>query len=67
MPYVVREFLSKEGLFIYNLILRGTVKTPEDNKTQKTNEDAILKELKKNAYNGLILAQDDTVCFHIVE
>ena len=43
------------------------MKTPADNAEEKTEEDTILKQLSKNAYNGLISAQDDTVCFQIVE
>ena len=40
------------------------MKTPEDNTEDKTKEDAILKQLNKNAYNDLVLAQYETVFFH---
>ena len=43
------------------------MKTPKGNKYEKTKEDAILKQLNKNTYNGLVFAQNDTVCFRIVE
>ena len=61
------KFLEKAGLLGYNIIIRGTMKTPADNKAEKTKEYAILKQLNKNAYKDLILAHDDTVCFQIVE
>ena len=43
------------------------MKTPKYNAEEKTKEDAILKQLNKNAYNDLILAQYDALCFHIIE
>ena len=61
------KFLARAGWLGYDIILRGTVKTLADNAEDKTKEDDILKELNKNTYNDLILAQDDTVCFKIVE
>ena len=60
------KLLVRVGLGCY-IILRDTMKTPVDNEEYKTKEDAIIKELNKKAYNELVLAQDDTVCFHIVE
>ena len=38
-----------------------------DTEEYQNKEDTILKQLKKNAYNDLILAQSDTVCFQIVQ
>ena len=61
------KFLARAGLIGYDIILRGNMKTPEDNTEDKTKEDAIPKQLNKNTYNGLILEQDDTVCFQIAE
>ena len=43
------------------------MKTPVENAEENTKEDAILNKLNKNAYNDLIFAQYDTVCFQIVE
>ena len=43
------------------------MKTLPNNKEENTKEDSIPKQLNKNAYNDPILAQDDTLCFHIVE
>ena len=51
----------------YDIILRGAVKTPPDNAEEKTKEDNILKQLNKNMYKNLILVQDVTVCFQLVE
>ena len=61
------KFLARAGQLGYDIILRGTAKKPTENLEENTKGDAILKKLKKNAYNDLILAQDDTVCFQIVE
>ena len=61
------ELLSRSWLRGYNVILRDAVKTPVDNEEEKIKEDDMLNQLNKNAYNDLILAQDDTVFFHIVE
>ena len=33
----------------------------------KDKEDTILNQINNNAYNDLIMNQDDTVCFHNVE
>ena len=60
------KFLARSGLLGYDVILRGTVKTPEYNKEENTKEDDILKQINKNLYNDLVLEQDDTVCFQIV-
>ena len=43
------------------------MKIPAKNEEEKTKENATLKQLNKIAYNYLVLAQDDTVCFHIFE
>ena len=51
----------------YGITLRVTMKTPNYIAKDKAKEDAILKQLNKNSYNDLILAQYDTVCFNIVE
>ena len=61
------NFLASACRLGYDIILRVNLKTLVDNKEEKTKEYTILKQLKKNAYNELILAQDDTVCFHIIE
>ena len=61
------RFLARAGRLGYDNILIGTVKTPSDNAEENTKEDDILKQLNKNAYKDLVLAQDETVCFHTVE
>ena len=43
------------------------MKALADNVEEKTQNDRVLKQLNKNMYNDLILTQDDTVCFQIVE
>ena len=60
------KLLARAGQLGYSIILRGTVKTPEENEDVKTKENDILKQLNKNSYNDLVLAQDETVCFRIV-
>ena len=60
------DLLARVGPLGYNIILRGPLKSG-GNEEEKTKEDAVLKQLNKNAYNDLILAQGDTVCFQIVE
>ena len=37
-----------------------------DNAEEKTKEDAIIKKLNKNAYNDLVLVQDETLYFQII-
>ena len=49
------------------LAIKVTVITPAGNSEENTKEDTILKKLNNNAYNDLILVQDDTVCFQIIE
>ena len=43
------------------------MKTPAYNEEEKTKEDDIIKQLNKNAHNDLILTQEETLCFHIIE
>ena len=61
------KLLAMAGQLGYNVMLRGTMKTPADIVEKKTKEDAILKQLNKNTHNGLILVQYDKVCLQIVE
>ena len=61
------KFLARAGRLGYDIILRGTVKTLENKEEEKTKEDTILKQLNKNTCNDMILVQDDTVCFYIIE
>ena len=61
------KFLASAGRVGYDIILSVTLKTLVDNKEEKIKEYTILKQLNKNVYNEPILAQDDTVCFHIIE
>ena len=61
------KFLASAGRLGYDIILRVTLKTLVENKEENTKEYTILKQLNKNAYNEPILAQDETVCFHIIE
>ena len=65
MKYVVSKVLIK-GKTTW-MFYKGTVKIPPNNAEMKTKEDAVLKQLNKNAYNDLVLAQDDTLCFQVVE
>ena len=57
-----KKLLESSRFLGYNIILRDTVKNPAENAKDNTKEDIMLKKLKKNAYNDLILVQYDTVC-----
>ena len=67
MTYVVKGVLRKGRTTLLQYHPKGHHKTPTDNEEENTKEDAITKQIKKNAYNDLVLEQDDTVCFHILE
>ena len=38
-----------------------------DNAKDHTKEDTILNKINNNAYNDIVLSQDDTMCSHIFE
>ena len=61
------KLLARAGRLGYDITIRGTNKKPAENTEAKTQEDTILNQINKNTYNDLFLAQDDTVCFQIVE
>ena len=61
------NFLSRAARLGYNIILRDNVKTLDYNAEDNIKEDSTLNKLNKNAHNDLILSQDDTVFFHIIE
>ena len=43
-----RKILTRSGQIVYNIILRGTVKTPVENAEENNKEDATLKQINKN-------------------
>ena len=52
----------------YHVLLTGAKTISADEKEKrKDKEISELKVLNFTVYNDLILAQDDTVCFHIIE
>ena len=63
------KFITRAGINGYGTLLTGDKKIPEDD-TDKTKDEGVttvLKLINKIAYNDLILTQEDTVCFKIVE
>ena len=69
MVYVVGKIHGKSwNQGIQYTTNKGDKKSPADN-VNKTKENWVsdLKFLNKTAYNELILAQKDTVCFKIIE
>ena len=53
----------------YNILTTGDAGIPVDNEdeTKDIVVTATLKLLNKTAYNRLVLAQEDMICFQIIE
>ena len=66
MYYVVRWVFNKGRTTCLRYHTKGHCENPTVNAEEKTKEDAILKQLNRNAYNDLILAQDHTLCLQII-
>ena len=62
------KFIAKSEIKGYHVLPTGAKKIPADDadKTKEKEIDA-LKLLNFTAYNELIIAQEDTVCFQIIE
>ena len=60
--------MTRAGIKEYHVLLTNANKLPADD-TDKTQEKDIyaLKLLNSTAYNELVLTQEDTVCFQMVE
>ena len=60
--------MTRSGIKEYHVLLTRANKLPADD-TDKTQEKDIyaLKLLNSTAYNELVLTQEDTVCFQMVE
>ena len=60
--------MTGAGIKGYHVLLTGAKKIPADDKYEILEKEiAKLKLLNFTAYNELILAQEYTVCFHIIE
>ena len=60
--------MARSGINIYNVIIKFDKKILADN-TEETKSKVVseFKLFNKTSYNELILSQEDTVCFQIVE
>ena len=68
MAYVVGKIHGKSWNQAINVLLTSDKKILADDADKMFLEGVSeLKLLNKTSYNELILAQEDTVCFHIVE
>ena len=75
MAYVVGKFMARSGIKGYHVLLTGVKIITSDDKDEtnyrkRIREEKEITELKLlnfTAYNELILAQEDIICFQIVE
>ena len=60
--------MEGSGMKGYDVLLKGVRKILEDHKYEtKEKWFSELKLINKTAYKDLILAQEDTICFHLTE
>ena len=61
--------MTREGIKGYYIFLTGDAETLEDNadETKDNGVTAALKLLNKTPHNKLILAQEDMICFQVIE
>ena len=60
--------MARSGIKGYHILLTGTKKILADDADEtQEKEISALKLVNFKAYNELILSQEDTVCFQIVE
>ena len=63
-----RKFMARSVIKGYQVLLTGAKKILDgDTEKRKEKEIAALELLNFTDYADLILAQEDTVCFHIIE
>ena len=61
------NFIARVVIKGYHVLLTGAKKMPDEEKDEIRKTIAQLNLLNFTAYNKIILSQEDTVCFQIIE